>query len=67
MGHDVMANGGRDVDTTTKDDHRRQFCARERLDHDAVGGEASGSAQIYIAAAPHHELAPHRADVADEV
>ena len=40
-----MVNGGWGVDTTTKDDHRRQFRARERLDHDAVGAEASGSAQ----------------------
>ena len=62
-----MVNGGRGVDTMMKDDHRRQFRARERLAHDAVGAEASGSAQIHSAAAPHHVGSPDWADDADEV
>ena len=61
-----MVNGGRGVDTTTKDDHRRQFRARERLDHDAVGAEASealkSTSLLRLTMG-----SPHRADAANEV
>ena len=52
------ANGVRTVDGMTKGGQQSHCRARERLARDAVGAEASGSAQMRVVGAPYHRLAP---------